>query len=163
MQSQLFVWIILESHDCCHTFNKHPEEGCKVEVSVKDNKDTPWELNSPAGEVDALHVGSDDPKGVGQDEGQKQVGVDLVPQASQFSEFILDYATFNTTKNNDILEVDEDGDGQEESYQAEGVPGEVDVWESMRVSHLQQRLLILGQSKLEQWLLFFCSFHHNLL
>ena len=109
MHSQLYAWIILESHDCCHTFNKHPEEGCKVEVSVEDDKDTPWELNSPAGEVDALHDGDEDPECVGKDESQEQVWVDLVPQAPHFSELILDYATF--TKINDILEVDEDDDG----------------------------------------------------
>ena len=36
------------------------------------------ELNTLAGEVDALHDGGDDPAGVGEDEGQEQVGVDFV-------------------------------------------------------------------------------------
>ena len=98
-----------------------------MEVSVEDQRDTPRELNSPAGEVDALHVGGDDPACVGQDEGQEQVGVDLVPQALHFSKFVLDYTTFLIIKHKDILEVDEDKDGHEESDQTEGVPGEVDV------------------------------------
>ena len=49
-----------------------------MEVSEEDERNTPGELNTLAGEVDALHDGSDDPAGVGEDEGQEQVGVDLV-------------------------------------------------------------------------------------
>ena len=60
------------------TFDKHPKEGCKMEVSEEDERNTPGELNTLAGEVDALHDGGDDPAGVGEDEGQEQVGVDFV-------------------------------------------------------------------------------------
>ena len=60
------------------TFHKHPEEGCKMEVSEEDERNTPGELNTLAGEVDALHDAGDDPADVGEDEGQEQVGVDFV-------------------------------------------------------------------------------------
>ena len=60
------------------TFHKHPEEGCKMEVSEEDERNTPRELNTLAGKVDALHDGGDDPAGVGEDEGQEQVGMDFV-------------------------------------------------------------------------------------
>ena len=49
-----------------------------MEVSEEDERNTPWELETLTGEVDALHDGGDDPAGVGEDEGQEQVGVDFV-------------------------------------------------------------------------------------
>lgn len=42
-----------------------------MEVSQEDEADTPAELNTLAGEVDALHDRCEDPAGVGQDEGQE--------------------------------------------------------------------------------------------
>jgi hypothetical protein len=62
----------------------------------------------------------------------------------------------------DKLEVDEDGNGHEESHQAKGVPGEVDVWESIRVSYLGQRLFILGQSYVGHWIVFYWSLQQPL-
>ena len=40
-------------------------------------------------EVRVLHGGGEDPAGVGQDVGQEQVGVDLVPQTPHLSENVV--------------------------------------------------------------------------
>jgi hypothetical protein len=42
-----------------------------------------------AKEVRLLHDGGEDPAGVGQNVGQEEVGVDLVPQAPQLSKYCL--------------------------------------------------------------------------
>ena len=55
-------------------------------------------------EVCVLHGGGEDPAGVGQDVGQEQVGVDLVPQTPHLSEKIYYYSTFSTLFKSSILE-----------------------------------------------------------
>ena len=79
MNGFFFQTLIYVYADIKNTFHKHPEESCQVEVSEEDERDTPWELNTTAGEMDALHDGGEYPTGIGKDEGEEQVGVDLVP------------------------------------------------------------------------------------
>ena len=70
------------------TFYKHPEESGEMEISGEDEGDTPGELQAGVAQrlngLDGLHHRRGDPAGVRQDEGQKEVGVDLVSQTAHF-------------------------------------------------------------------------------
>ena len=70
------------------TLYEHPEEGGKMEVSGEDERDTPGELKTGVGVMEALDNCSHDPTRVSQDEGQEQVGMDLIPETPHLPEIM---------------------------------------------------------------------------
>ena len=59
-----------------------------MEISGEDERDTPGELQTGVAQaldgLDGLHDRRGDPAGVGQDEGQEEVGVNLISQTAHF-------------------------------------------------------------------------------
>ena len=71
-----------------YTFYKHPEESGQMEISGEDEGNTPGELQAGVAQrldgLDGLHHRRGDPAGVRQDEGQEEVGVNLISQTAHF-------------------------------------------------------------------------------
>ena len=76
------------SFQSAYTFYKHPEESGEMEISGEDQRNTPGELQAGVAQcldrLDGLHHRRGDPAGVRQDEGQEEVGVNLISQTAHF-------------------------------------------------------------------------------
>ena len=86
--------------------------------------------------------------------------MDFVSQASHFSVLVWSKLSIFVCLNS--LEIEEDGDGHDERHQAEGVAGEVDMREGVRVSHFWQRHLLPRQPGADEIQIIFSLSQHFL-
>ena len=111
-------------HHSAYTFYKHPEESGQMEISGEDKGNTPGELQAGVAQsldgLDGLHHRRGDPASVRQDEGQEEVGVNLISQTAHLpGEGEGEVGRGERVTRRHLLEVKENGRGHDQSYQTQ--------------------------------------------
>ena len=94
-----------------------------MEISGEDEGDTPGELQAGVTQgldrLDGLHHRRGDPAGVRQDEGQEEVGVNLISQTPHFPGESKGFPMENYLIRSDSLEIKENGCRHDQSHETQ--------------------------------------------